>query len=179
MQIWNYHPTTGELLGASVADPNPVEPGEWLIPAHATATPPSDPQAERVCRFKGGGWESVPDCRGQTWWKADAKDNTVPVQIDFIGDPEAWGLTSTEPPAPPVVVPPVVVSARQIRQALSVTALRVSVEGWVQAADQDTKDNWQFGAEFVQGHSLIDAAAEDLGWPLADVGELFTLAKSL
>lgn len=179
MDIWNYHPTTGELIGPGVADPNPVELGEWLLPAHATPIEPPAPDEGHIAVFSGSGWSVEPNHRGETWWKADAADNTQPVMIDFIGDPSVRELTNVEPPAPPAVVPPIVVSARQIRQALNVTSLRVQLEGWVQAADQDTKDNWQFALEFVQGQSLIDAAAEGLGWPSAEVDEVFAIAKSL
>jgi hypothetical protein len=40
MNIYHYHPETGLYLGQGVADPSPLEPGVWLIPAHATSTEP-------------------------------------------------------------------------------------------------------------------------------------------
>jgi hypothetical protein len=43
MDIWHYHPTNGRLLGAGVADPHPLEPNAWLIPAFAAAAPPPEP----------------------------------------------------------------------------------------------------------------------------------------
>lgn len=180
MQIWNYDPATGELLGPSFADPNPVEAGEWLIPAHATTIDPGAPQAGRVYRFSGEGWSSVPDCRGQTWWKADAEFNNEPVRIDFIGDPAEQGLTSFEPPAPPVPPPaPVVVTARQIRLALNRLDLRAAVEAYIATADQDTRDTWQYAAEFPRDHGMIETAAVALGKSPGDVDGLFWLAKSL
>jgi hypothetical protein len=123
MQIWNYNPTTGELLGSSTADPCQVEQGAWLIPARATPIDPGAPQPGRVYVFGGTVWSSVADHRGETWWKADAKDNTAPVLIDFIGNPVAQGLTKTEPPAPPAPAPaPVEPTSRQLFTALA-TAL--------------------------------------------------------
>lgn len=120
MQIWNYHPVTGELLGSSLADPNPVEEGEWLIPAHATPVAPGAAQPGRGYIFNGSGWSNVPDCRGETWWKADAEFNIAPVLIYFIGDPAHRGLTNVEPQAPPA--PPVIASSHQLFTALA-TAL--------------------------------------------------------
>jgi len=54
MDIWDYDRRTRVLLGRSAADPNPGEPGEWLIPAHATAIrPPLVPEG-CVAIFNGG-----------------------------------------------------------------------------------------------------------------------------
>lgn len=178
MQIWNYHPVTGELLGPGVADPNPVEIGEWILPAHATTVAPGEPQPGRAYRFTGSGWQSLADHRGETWWAADAKDNTDSVLVGFIGDPTEHGLTNVEPPAPPIVVPPVIVSALQIRLALNALKLRAAIEQYVVAADQDLRDIWQFGTEFKRDNALILAASDAIGAP-EEVDALFALAKSL
>lgn len=180
MKIWNHHPVTGELIGSGVADPNPVEAGEWIIPAHATAIAPGEPQPGRAHQFTGGSWISVPDHRGEVWWKADATDNSEPQRVAAIGDPTAFEppLTNVEPPAPPVIVK-LFATARQMRQALTLLDLRVAIEDWAHAAGQDVRDNWQFATEFVRGSSLIDAAMEDLGKTPEEVDLLFSLAKAL
>lgn len=182
MQIWNYHPITGELLGSSVADPNPVEPGEWIVPAHATPMAPPERQDGHAVVFAGSSWANLPDHRGETWWVADATDNTAPHVVAAIGDPAEFDppLTGIEPPAPPAPPkPPIVVSARQIRLALNQIGLRAAVEGWVQAADQDTKDTWQFGTEFSRVNSPATDAAEAYGKTPAEIDALFELAESL
>lgn len=51
MQVFNFDPTTGRYLGVSLADPDPMQPGEFLIPAHATATPPPATMAGQVAVF--------------------------------------------------------------------------------------------------------------------------------
>lgn len=56
MEIWHYHRDTGALIGPGTADPNPVEPSQWLIPAHATATPPPTPAANEEVVWQDGGW---------------------------------------------------------------------------------------------------------------------------
>jgi hypothetical protein len=40
MKIYHYHPDNGIYLGEGSADESPLEPGVWLIPAHATTEPP-------------------------------------------------------------------------------------------------------------------------------------------
>jgi hypothetical protein len=169
MEIWNYHPVTLELLGSSMADPDPMSPGEWLIPAHATPSPPGPPlEAGHVYGFNGASWEVVRDCRGQIWWRADAE----PVLIDFIGDPVDLELTDVAPPAPPA--PPITISARQIRLGMTRLNLRVRFESYVATADQDMRDTWQYGTEFRRDDQII---AEGLGHLDADA--LFELAKTL
>lgn len=129
MKIWNYHPTTGELLGSSAADPHPVIPGEWIIPAHATTIAPGGEQPGRTWRFNDYRvWENIADCRGETWWEADAKDNIVSVTVDFIGDPSHQGLTNVEPPAPPAIVAPIVATALQLFTALAVSLGKTPAE---------------------------------------------------
>lgn len=53
MQIYHYHPVTGEFLGEGVADESPLEPGAYLVPAHATATAPPTSMAGKVRVWRG------------------------------------------------------------------------------------------------------------------------------
>jgi hypothetical protein len=179
MKIWNYHPVTHELLGSSVADPNPVQKDSWIMPAHATPVTPGQPQLGRAYQFNGQDWSSVADHRGEVWWLADATDNTDPRVVTAIGDPAAFEtpLTNVEPLAPPA--PPVTVSARQLRMALTRLELRVAIENYIASADQDMKDWWQYATEFGRGNPMIANAATALGKTPADIDALFELAKTL
>lgn len=56
MDIWHYHPTTGRLLGAGVADANPVEENAWLVPAFAAAVAPPDAIEGHEIAWEGGAW---------------------------------------------------------------------------------------------------------------------------
>lgn len=58
MQIYNYDPTTGRYLGASMADADREQPGEWLLPAFSTAQEPPSAPAGKFASFdrKADAW---------------------------------------------------------------------------------------------------------------------------
>lgn len=56
MEIYNYHAETKEYTGQGFADPSPLEPGVWLIPASATTIMPPAPQPGKVRCFDGARW---------------------------------------------------------------------------------------------------------------------------
>jgi hypothetical protein len=97
MEIYHYHPVSGEFVGAGQADPDPLDKGNLLIPANATDTAAPAEQAGKARVWNGSAWVHVLDHRGETWWDADGEA----VQIQELGDPADQGLTSVEPPAPP------------------------------------------------------------------------------
>ena len=74
---------------------------------------------------------------------------------------------------------PASVSPRQIRQALTAASLRASVEAAVAAADQDTKDWWEFATAFERQHPMVIAMATGLGVTARQLDDLWTLAGSL
>lgn len=56
MQIYHYHPATGEYLGTGMADESPLEPGVWLVPANATTSPAPASLAGKVRVWTGSAW---------------------------------------------------------------------------------------------------------------------------
>ena len=57
MKIYHYSPVNGALLGSEDAFESPLEPGVYIIPAHATQSPP--PETIPVgfgCFFNGQAW---------------------------------------------------------------------------------------------------------------------------
>lgn len=95
MDIYNYHPDTGEHLSQSAARENPLDEGEYLIPANATTMAPPIPGDNQAAIFVGGTWSLVPDWRGHTYWLADGSEHT----ITTLGDePPAEALNAPPPP---------------------------------------------------------------------------------
>lgn len=57
MNIYHYNSETLEYAGTGTADPSPLEPGVWLIPAHATSTAPDvEPNEGEVLVFENDAW---------------------------------------------------------------------------------------------------------------------------
>jgi len=78
-----------------------------------------------------------------------------------------------------VVPQPVVVSPRQIRQALTASSLRGAVETAVTAGDQDLKDWWEYATQFEENHPQVVAMAATLNVPEYALHDLFVLASTL
>ena len=98
MQIFHYNPDNGEFLGVGKADPDPLEQGNWLIPAHATTVaPPAVTLPDTVARFQNGVWSIVPDFRGTTYWLAH---DDGPHKITEIDELPPSGSFASQPPAP-------------------------------------------------------------------------------
>ena len=84
-------------------------------------------------------------------------------------------------PDPADVIPPQVpvVSAWQIRKALNQLALRDAVEQAVAQADQDTRDAWEYAADFKRDHPLVVSLGTALGKTPEELDALFALAVTL
>jgi hypothetical protein len=63
MNIYHYHPETGALLGEGIADPSPLEPGKWLVPAYATTVTPLIAEDGKQAVWANGAWQiqSIPE----------------------------------------------------------------------------------------------------------------------
>jgi len=75
MEIFNYHPLTGEFLSPGIADENPLEPEDPIVPGWATKMAPPqggdrqvpvyrDAQGRAPQNWPEGSWTLVPDYRG-------------------------------------------------------------------------------------------------------------------
>lgn len=89
---------------------------------------------------------------------------------------DAWAAAQQEE-APPAPVPDVV-TPRQIRWALNAAGLRGTVEGAIAAADQNTKDAWEFSNEVRRDNPLLNGLAAALGMSSEQLDDLFRLAAS-
>lgn len=96
MEIYSAHPTTREYLGPIPADPDPLESGGWLIPAHAYPdAPPAIPAGQAAQRSEDGStWTLVADKRGIVY---DTSTGAA-VQHTELGELPG-GLTLEAPPS--------------------------------------------------------------------------------
>lgn len=180
MDIFHYRHDTGEYIGPGIADENPLDPENPIIPAFATYLAPPEGADKKVRVFESGAWKLKPDHRGESWWRVQAKYNNEPqVVVDFIGDPLFRGLTKEEPPAPPPPPPLPGVTPRQIRKALSQMGLRQAIEDYVDGASLEVQDAWQYALSFERDDPLLNQAAAALGKTEQEVDGLFELARSL
>jgi hypothetical protein len=157
MQIHNYHPTTGELMSASEADESPLEPGEFLIPAHATPIAPPAAVHGFVPVFKGDVWQTVADHRGEVWFDPEGKRIT----IDALGlMPEAgWSLT----PPPPA-------EADLARAARAERTARIAGCDWTQIADAPLtaaqKTAWKAYRQALRDLTSQPGFPQQIDWPV-------------
>lgn len=68
MIVYSYSATTGEYTGSRTAQPSPLEPGAFLIPANATAVEPPTAEAGKAVTWNGAAWTQVDDNRGMVFW---------------------------------------------------------------------------------------------------------------
>ncbi len=56
MKIYNYNADSGQFVGESIADADPLSHGEWLVPAHATTIEPPQTTDKQFAAFDGASW---------------------------------------------------------------------------------------------------------------------------
>jgi hypothetical protein len=93
MLVYNYHPETGEFLSRAAAHPNPLEPGNWLLPAFATFDVPPAAIPGYTWVWQDGEWMHVADHRGSVYWLG-----AVQVVIEALG-PVPADLSVDPPPS--------------------------------------------------------------------------------
>lgn len=105
----------------------------------------------------------------------ETPDGLIKPGLTPITTEEAEVLRVAQQP-PPL---PLTCTPWQMRKALNQMGLRTAVENYVAAADQTTKDGWEFATEFREDDAFVAAAQAALGMTNADRTNLFTLARTL
>lgn len=110
MKICNYHPHTGVYLSAGIADDNPLDPDDPLVPGYATPQSPPQTESGWVAAYVGGdgsvpqnwpdgAWEVVRDYRSvPLFHTADGKAFALGEEFWGVGDLPA-GLTDVPRPS--------------------------------------------------------------------------------
>lgn len=96
MDIYITHPATREYIGPSLADPDPLQPDSWLIPAHAYVdAPPAPPTGYSVRRTEdASAWDFIQDNRGTIY----STETGIATQYDELG-PIPNGFTTQPRPS--------------------------------------------------------------------------------
>lgn len=181
MQIFHYHPETGEFLGQSAAMPDPLEEGRFLVPAHATDTQPPEVGQNEVAVFDGQSWVLKPDFRGTEYWLPHGEKHT----ITEIGEtvPEGAFLEEPEAPEPEPYVPEQVTRA-QGKAALIQAGLWQAVLDYVDSITDPTEKalaevalndttHWRRDSPF------LNAAAQALNLTSEQLDALFQQAAEI
>ena len=100
MQIYHYDPVTGEFTGATgAADESPLEPGAYLIPAHATDKPVPTLESGEVAIFATSKWRVVADYRNRPVCALDEHGYYAgPGRLSLGESPDALRILA-DPPA--------------------------------------------------------------------------------
>lgn len=126
MKIYNYDPDYKYFYFESEADPSPLEPGVFLIPAHSTDIKPPTCESNKIQIFNGTSWDIVEDARGIYYSieTLEVIENLNPVERPDNSTKEVppkvtegykltwnngWILEELPPPPPdePILPPPV------------------------------------------------------------------------
>jgi hypothetical protein len=120
MKIYNYHPDYKYFYSESEADESPLEPGAFLISAHATDIKPPTCESNEIQIFNGTSWDIIEDKRGIYYsmetFNYIVNDNPLEAPENATKEappevPEGYTLTWNdgwvleELPLPPVLTP--------------------------------------------------------------------------
>lgn len=154
--VYHADPVSGLPVGTSPADASPLEPGEWLVPAHATLDAPPKLPAGFAAVLQDGEWTSVEDHRGEKVWTAEGAF----IEIAEVG-PLPDGASATMPEAVRLKQEADRLTARRTQRDRLLTAC-----DWTQLGDApltaDSKAAW---VAYRQALRDLDMSASD--WPAA------------
>ena len=153
MQIYHYD-QSGLYLGDSAADPSPLEPGVFLIPAQATPVKPPSARDGFLRRFVNGTWE---------------EQYLEPV-------PEV--APPIEPEAPTDTLPQVVSKAQGLI-ALEMAGVLVQIEDYMLTASRFEQLAWNNIQQFERQSPLLNTLCTNFELSQEDVDNLFLSASQV
>lgn len=192
MDIFHYHPTTGVYLAAGLADQDPVDVENWLVPAHACLDAPPTAGAHQVVVRVNNVWKLLPDYRGHIYFTADGSRHeietfnlnlpdgaieTPPPSSGYVWEGGVWVL----PSKPPTIVEKV--TMRQARLALHTEGLLPQVEVAINALQEPARTaariEWDYSSEVIRDKPFVALLATALGLDETELDDLFTAASLL
>lgn len=169
--IYHFSPSTGEYIGTTTAEESPLEPGVYLIPAHATELQPLDCGEHEVSCFSDGAWTVRPDWRGVELWStyngdavAIADIGVAPVDvgateqprpsIDHVWQDGAWALDEAKQ------------TARLSYQARLQRDAALTVCDWTQLPDAPVDQSaWRAYRQALRDLPSQPGFPSDTAWP--------------
>lgn len=100
MKIYHYNRENGEFIVEGIADKSPLEPGVFLIPAHATKIKPPRLSKGKTAIFENDSWVIKDDNRGTKYWLPNDEYGAEPRVVTEIG-PVRKDAIFEPPPQPP------------------------------------------------------------------------------
>ncbi|MCG9078929.1 DUF4376 domain-containing protein [Laribacter hongkongensis] len=92
MDLYHFD-AAGRHVGTSTADESPLEPGVFLVPAHATPLEPLPAGQNEVAMFDGSAWRLVADYTGTEYWLPDGSHHVI-LELGYAPPEDAL----TDPP---------------------------------------------------------------------------------
>lgn len=195
MDIHNYHPITGELLCIGLADDNPLEPSEPIVPGYATPTTPPA-AAERRARlyldsngrppqnWPYGAWTVVPDFRAEPLFRtADGSPFSLGQEYTGLGELPPFLTTQARPSAAHAWVSgkwqldkakarELRLAAGQAERAQRIEQAREAMEPLqfaVELGEATTAESARLTAwkRYMVALNRLDLATPDIAWPEA------------
>lgn len=142
----------GFLVGLPLAaDPDPLDTGNWLIPARCVGTQPPTLAANETAQWVNGGWVKQPDYQWTTYWLPDGSQH----QITQRGiAPPANALTAPPPPTADQVIASLTAA---VQAHLDATARTRNYDGILSLCSYAASTNPKFGPEGLAGVAWRDA----------------------
>ncbi|QJT10220.1 hypothetical protein [Oceanidesulfovibrio marinus] len=182
MQIYHYDRDTGAYLGPSLADESPLEPGVFILPAHATKIEPPETDSGDTAVWNGAAWEQVEDHRGETVYDTATLQELQVMELGPLSDDvttlqpatvrDEWdGAQWVTPPPEPVLL-----SAFEFKERFTPTE---------QAAIMTSRELAPLALHVLTAPRGVDvtdakaqearAALEAAGWSVERLNEIFAV----
>ena len=86
MKIFHYHSVTKEYISTTLADPDPLDDGKWILPAYSTSVEPprTNPFEIAVFNETDNHWNVLDDYRGKYVYNKSTKEEVLVRKIGPI-----------------------------------------------------------------------------------------------
>lgn len=153
----------GYLVHTVAADPDPLNPGNWLIPAGCVVTAPPAVAANEAAKWANAAWVKVPDYRGTVYWLADGSQYEI-TQRGIAPPVDALSL-----PPPPTSAQIIATLTNAVQTHLDATSRTRNYDGILSLCSYAASTNPKFGPEGQAGVAWRDAVWATCYAILADV----------